>query len=131
MSKEYSNKRKYSKDEKTYHPFKRLSDVDHMTIERHINTVYVGTTIRLLDSYNNGQGKLATAHWIDNRGVFVTYHSEEISTFVDLRDKTFVVDHGSVKPGSFLLFSKLGTDDMEDDNKKKLLMKLNNRTEEY
>ena len=85
MSKEYSNKRKYSKDDKTYRPFKRLSDVGHITIERHINSVYVGTIIRLLDSNNNGEGNLATAHWIDNRGVFVTYHSEKISTFVHMQ----------------------------------------------
>ena len=78
-----------------------------MTVERHINTVYVGTIICLLGSSNNTNGRLATAHWTDKRGVFVTYYSEEISTFLDLRDKTFVVDHRGVKPGSFLTFHKV------------------------
>ena len=59
MSKQYCNKRKYSKDDNNdLHPVKRLSDVDHITIERHINTVYVGTVVRLLGSYNNEKGKL-------------------------------------------------------------------------
>ena len=75
MSKQYCNKRKYSKDDNNdLYPVKRLSEEDHVTIERHINTVYVGTVIRLLGTYNNEKGKLATAHWMDKRGVFLTYH---------------------------------------------------------
>ena len=132
MSKQYCNKRKYSKDDNNdLYPVKRLSEEDHVTIERHINTVYVGTVIRLLGTYNNEKGKLATAHWMDKRGVFLTYHSEQTSTFFDLKDKTFVVDHKSVKPGSFQLFRKFGTDDIEYQKKIKPLMKSNNLTEEY
>ena len=119
MSDQYCNKRKYAKDHSDNHPVKRLSDIEHMAVERHINTVYVGTIIHLLGSYSNDKGRLATAHWMDRRGLFVTYHSEEISTFLDLRDKTFVVDHAFVRPGSFQLFTKLGTNDMEDEKKQK------------
>ena len=119
MSDQYCNKRKYAKDHSDNHPVKRLSDIEHMTVEKHINTVYVGTIIPLLGSHSNDKGRLATAHWMDRRGLFVTYHSEEISTFLDLRDKTFVVDNEFVRPGSFQLFTKLGTNDMEDEKKKK------------
>ena len=90
-----------------------------MTVKRHINTVYVGNIIHLLGSYSNDKGRLATAHWVDKRGIFITYHFEEISTFLDLRDKTFVVDHEFVRPGSFQLFTIFGTNDMEDETKKK------------
>ena len=106
MSDQYCNKRKYAKDHSDNHPVKRLSDIEHMAVERHINTVYVGTIIHLLGSYSNDKGRLATAHWMYRRGLFVTYHSKEISTFLDLREKTFVVDHEFVRPGSFQLFTK-------------------------
>ena len=72
----------------------------------------------MLGSYSNDKGRLATTHWMDRRGIFVTCHSEEISTFLDLSDKTFVVDHEFVRPGSFKLITKFGTNDMADETKK-------------
>ena len=54
--------------------------------------MYVGTVICLLGLYSNQKGRLATAHWIDKRGVLVTYQSEEISTFLDLRGKIVCVE---------------------------------------
>ena len=119
MTDHYYNKRKFTNYHKDDHPVKRLSDIEYMTVKKHINSVYVGTVIRLLGSYSNDKGRLATAHWMDKRGIFVTYHFEEISTFIDLRDKTFVVDHEFVRPGSFQLFTKFGTSDMEHETKKK------------
>ena len=56
---------------------------------------------------------------MDRRGIFVTYHSEEISTFLDLRDITFIVDHEFMKHGFFQLLTKFGTNDMEDKTKTK------------
>ena len=50
MTDHYCNKRKYTNYHSGNHPVKRLSDIEHMTDKRHINTVYVGTTIRLLGS---------------------------------------------------------------------------------
>ena len=102
-----------------------------MTVERHINSVYVGTIIRLLGSSSNTKGRLATAHWVDKRGVFVTYQNKEISTFLDLRDKTFVVDHRDVRPDSFQLFTKFGTNDMDVEPGKKTLTRSSNRIGEY
>ena len=119
MSDQYANKRKRSQKDNRYVPYKRLLDVDHSSVDRHINTVYVGTIIRLFGTSSNSKGRLATAHWADERGIFVTYDSEQISDFVDLRGKTFVVNHSGVKPGSFQLFTKFGMNDMEDDQSKK------------
>ena len=103
-----------------------------MTVERHINSVYVGTIIRLLGSSSNTKGRLAIAYWADKRGVFVTYQNKEISTILDLRDKTFVVDHRDVRSGSFQLFKKFGTNDMDvEPVKKKPLKRSSNRIEEY
>ena len=48
MSAPYSNKRKRYKSDHDSAPVKRLSDIEHMAVERHINTVYVGTIICLL-----------------------------------------------------------------------------------
>ena len=51
MSDRYCNKRKYAKDHSDNHPVKRLSDIEYMTVERHIITVYVLTIICLLGLY--------------------------------------------------------------------------------
>ena len=37
--------------------------------------------------------------------------------FVTLKYKTWVVDQRMVRPGSFRLFTRFGTDDIEDENK--------------
>ena len=47
-----------------------------------------------------------TVHWITNEGLFVTLHNEGICNFVDLKFKSWVVDHGFVKPGAFKLFAR-------------------------
>ena len=62
MSDRYSKKRKYSKDYPDNIPVKRLSDLEHMTVERHMNSICIGTVIRLLGSSSNTKGRLATAY---------------------------------------------------------------------
>ena len=61
---------------------------------------------------------------MDYRGVFVTYDSEEISTFLNLNDKTFVIDHRCVKPWSSQLFTKFSTNDIDDVPGKKTVDKI-------
>ena len=91
------------------------------TVRSHINSVYVGTILRIYDPAYSEEGQLATAHWITNDGLFVTLHEEQRSDFVTLKYKTFVVDHRLVKPGAFRLFFRTGTDDIKDEEKSKTI----------
>ena len=95
----------------------RLPSSSKFTVKKHINTIYVGSIIRIYDpSYMPG-GQLATAHWVANDGLFVTLHDEGICTFIDLKYKSWVVDHGFVKPGAIKLFSRYGTNDIEEEGR--------------
>ena len=88
-----------------------------ISVKKHINTIYVGSIIRIYDpSYPPG-GQLATVHWVTNEGLFVTLHEEGICNFVDLKYKSWVVDHGFVKPGAFKLFSRYGSNDIEEERR--------------
>ena len=92
----------------------RLPESCKKTVNTHINTIYVGSVIRIYDPSGKSQGQLATAHWITTNGLFVTLHDEGTSNFVNLKYKSWVVDHGFVKPGAFKLFSRHGTNDIEE-----------------
>ena len=91
------------------------------TVRNHINSVYVGTVVRIYDPAYSDEGQLATAHWVTTEGLFVTLHDEQRSEFVTLKYKTFVVDHRLVKPGAFRLFSRTGTDDIRDEERSKTI----------
>lgn len=97
------------------------------TVKTHINSVYVGTIIRMYDRTYPEEGQLATAHWVTDQGLFVTLHSEQRSDFITLKYKTWVVDHRHVKPGAFLLFSRTGADDIQDEMKKKTINEIKQR----
>ena len=86
-------------------------------VNDHINSVYVGTILRIYDRKYSIEGQLATAHWATDQGVYVTLHDEQRSDFITLKYKTWVVDHRPVKPGAFRLFTRPGTDDMRDENR--------------
>ena len=88
------------------------------TVRSHVNSVYVGTIIRIYDSAYSDEGQLATAHWVTEQGLYVTLHDEQRSDFISLKYKTFVVDHRLVKPGAFRLFCRTGSDDIRDEGKK-------------
>ena len=105
----------------------RLPETCRRTVKDHINTIYVGSIIRILDVGYSPEGQLATVHWVTNEGLFVTLHMEEKSAFVDLRYKSWVVDHRSVKPGSFKLFSRYGTNDIADDRRSHTINEIKQR----
>ena len=91
------------------------------TVRSHVNSVYVGTIIRIYDSAYSDEGQLATAHWVTEQGLYVTLHDEQRSDFISLKYKTFVVDHRLVKPGAFRLFSCTGTDNIKDEERSKTI----------
>ncbi len=95
----------------------RLPDTCRTTVKNHINTIYVGSIVRIYNQTYGPEGQLATVHWVTNEGLYATIHTEEKSKFVDLRYDTWVVDHKCVKPGAFKLFARHGTDDIEDDTR--------------
>ena len=111
-------KKKRQNNEATYISMQlsneRLPESCKMTVRTHINTIYVGSIIRIYDPVYSPGGQLATVHWVTNDGLFVTLHEEGICNFVDLKYKSWVVDHGFVKPGAFKLFSRYGTNDIEE-----------------
>ena len=69
----------------------------------HINTVHVGTILRIYYQSYGVEGQLATAHWATENGIFVTLNDESKSNFMHLINYTWVVDQRCVKPVSMLL----------------------------
>ena len=97
----------------------RLPDRCKNTVHTHVNTIYVETVIRVYDPKFEPSDQFVTAHWCTEEGIFVTLHTEQKSTFLDLKYKSLVVDHGLVKPGAFKLCTRYGTNDIEDELRKK------------
>ena len=87
-------------------------------VNDHINSVYVGTVIRIYEPPYSVEGQLATAHWVTEQGVYVTLRDEQRCDFITLKYKIWVVDHRPVKPGAMRLFTCPETDDMKDENRK-------------
>ena len=52
---------------------------------------------------------------------------EENSKFVDLRYKSWVVDHRCVKPGALKLFARHGTNDIADDRRSHTINEINRK----
>ena len=59
------------------------------------------------------EGQLVTAHWMDDRGIFVTCHEKQKSHFINLKYNQWVINQRSVKPGVYCLFWLYGTDDVK------------------
>ena len=98
---------------------KTLPENCRNTVRKHVNTIYVGSIIRIYDREYGPEGQLATAHLSLDNKVYVTLHDQQVCAFVDLTNKQWVVDHRCVKPGSFVLFARHGTDDIKEEKKKK------------
>ena len=97
---------------------KTLPEHCRRTVQTHVNTVYVGSIIRIYERKYGSEGQLATALLLLNDQVYVTLHDEEICAFVDLTHKQWVVDRRRVKPGAFVLFARHGSDDIKEEQKK-------------
>ena len=111
-----------------HHPITvKLPDICRKSVRTHINTIYVGTIIRIYDPRFETEGQLATAHWCTIDGVYVTLHNEQKCDFVDLKYKKWVVDHRCVKVGAFKLFSKASFNDIEDDIRNKTINEIKQR----
>ena len=95
----------------------RLPEKCKDTVTSHINTIYVGTVIRIYDPSYGPSGQVATVHWATDDGLFVTSHTEKKCIFVDLKYKSWVVDHTGVRPGALKLFARYATNDIEDENR--------------
>ena len=115
-----SNKKRCHVDERLvpqYNVRERLPEACRMTFRSHINTVYVGSIIRIYDPASKPEGLLVTVHWATEEGLFGTIHDKDTCDFIDLKYKSWVVDHRCVRPGAFKLFSRYGTNDIEDDSR--------------
>ena len=120
MSKNNNRKRKnQSVDRDDNDIFQCLPVTCKATVRTHVNTVYVGSIIRIYDKSVGPEGHLVTAHWEINDRLFVTIHEQSVSKFINLKSQQWVVDHRAVKPGSIILASRCGTDDIKDDFKTK------------
>ena len=93
----------------------RLPDTCRKSARTHINSIYVGTIIRIYDTRFGAEGHFATAHWRTSDSIYVILHSEKKCNFVDLKYKKWVVDQRCVKVGAFKLFSKASFKDIDDD----------------
>ena len=83
----------------------------------HRNSIYVGTILRIYAPEYGNEGQLATAHWATYKGLFCTLHNEQKSSFMTFKYKSFVVDHRLVRSGSYRLYKRTGTGDINDDSK--------------
>ena len=115
------NKKRHIDDVETVPVTVRLPQECAKTVLDHINSIYVGTIIRIYDRDYGVEGQLATAHWVTEKGLFVTLHDESKSNFVNLTYQTWVVDHRCVKPGSMLLHFRQGSNDIKDDLRTKTI----------
>ena len=62
------------------------------TVRNHINSVYVGSIVRIYDAAYGPEGHLVTTHWITEDSIFATLHEDSKMGFVSLKYKTWVVD---------------------------------------
>ena len=95
----------------------RLPETSRKTFKSHINTIYVGIIIRIYDPAYKPEGQLVTVHWETAEGLFGTLYNKEMCDFVDLKYKSWVVDHRCIKPGTFKLFARHTTNDIKDDRR--------------
>ena len=96
-----------------------LPESSKKTIRSHINSVYVGTILRIFQNQYGEEGGLATAHWATENGIFCTLHDEDQCYFIKLKYQTWVVDHRHVRPGSYRLFHRPGSDDIKAEERNK------------
>ena len=120
MSKRHSKRPKIDQQSlstEAVNPLQRLPNKCKDSVRNHINSVYVGSIVRIYDTAYGSEGHLVTAHWITENGLFATVHEDCKMDFVSLKYKTWVVDQRQIKPGSFRLFARFGTDDIEEEDK--------------
>ena len=104
MSIHMSKKQKVIHLTKTVYPYIQLPDCSCRTLKKHINSIYVGTILRVYDPQYGEEGQLVTVHWVTDEGLFCTLHNKEKCSFIKLKYKTWVVDHRHVRPGAFRLY---------------------------
>ena len=83
-----SNKKRRHVDERLvpqYNVQERLPEACRMTFRSHINTVYVGSIIRIYDPASKPEGLLVTVHWATEEGLFGTIYDKETCEFIDLK----------------------------------------------
>ena len=107
--------------------FERLPDTCKKSVRTHINSIYVGSIVRIYDPRFGGERQLATAHWCTLKGLFVTLHSEQRCDFVDLKYKKWIVDHRCVKVGMLKRFSKASSNDIDEDLRNKTINEIKQR----
>ena len=100
-----------------YNVHEQLPETCRQTFKNHINSIYVGSIVRIYDPSYKPEGMLVTVHWATDQGLFGTVHDRETCEFIDLKYKSWVVDHRCVRPGAFKLFARYGTNDIEDDTR--------------
>lgn len=81
----------------------------------------MGSIVRIYDPTYKPKGKLVTVHWVTAERIFGTLHDEETCDFVDLKYKSWVVDHRCVKLGDFKLFARYDTNNNEDDGRNHII----------
>ena len=107
--------------------FERLPDTCRKSLRTHINSIYVGSIVRIYDPRFITEGQLATAYWCTRDGLFVTLHSEQRCDFADLKYKKWIVDHRCVKVGALKLFSKASSNDIDENPRNKTINEIKQR----
>ena len=119
-----SKKRKGSERSSIVEQWARLPLNSKETVRRHINSVYVGSILRIYDRKYGEEGQLVTVHWCCDDDLFVTLHDEKKCDFITLKYQQWVVDQRLVKPGAFRFHKRYATDDIRDDTRNKTINEL-------
>ena len=77
------------------------------TVKRHINSIYVGSIVRIYDKKYGEEGQLVTMHWALEDRLFVTLHAEERCSYVKLKYNQLTYLEWQEGPQLYCVLAKL------------------------
>ena len=83
-----------------------------VTVHEHVNTIYVGSLVRLFSNETDEYSSVGIAHWSSDRGIYFTMLEEKIMKYYDITQFKWVVNNSKVYPGAYVLARRDKTDDI-------------------
>ena len=81
-------------------------------VHEHVNTIYVGSLVRLFSNETDEYSSVGIAHWSSDRGIYFTMLEEKIMKYYDITQFKWVVNNSKVYPGAYVLARRDKTDDI-------------------
>ena len=83
-----------------------------LLVSEHVNTIYVGSMVRLFSNETEEYSSIGIAHWSSERGIYFTMLEEKIMKYYDIQLFKWVVNNNKVYPGAYVLARRDKTDDI-------------------